>query len=197
MSSLGRLVLEKSSPDMDLDEIVDPTRDPYLLIGKALQVMSRGDGETAKELANQAVDAFIDRIREGEFMEGVTEFIRILISLGLNHEALLCCETALEQRPSDAELIRLTSKLMAERGTIDRARGLAELAAALQPEATEFRRHLANICEMSGHWHQAFEQRHIVLKQASAPIWKTKLHLSEPRCCQEGLRRPCRPAMIC
>ncbi len=169
MSKLGAIALERPTATVDLNDIVDPTQDPSLMAAKFLQAYHRGDGQLAEELALQAVDAFLDRTRTKELIPGAMEFIKSLLVLDLEREALLCCEAALELRPVDDQLILTASKLMASRGAQEGARLMAGLASALQPESMDLKRHLAEMCEEAGHWNEAFEQRQQVIKLSVAP----------------------------
>lgn len=169
MGTFGRIALNKQSLDVDLKEIVDPTQDPSLMAAKFMQAFNRGEADEAENLALQAVDAFLDRARNRELIPGVLEFIRSLLLVDLEREALLCCEAALELRPVDDHLILMTSKLMANRGAVEGARLYAGLASALHPESIDLKRHLADMCEEAGHWHEAFDQRQQVVKLSAAP----------------------------
>lgn len=169
MGNFGKIALEKQPLDVDLKEIVDPTQDPSLMAAKFVQAYNRGEADAAEDLALQAVDAFLDRTRNRELIPGALEFIRSLLMVDLEREALLCCEAALELRPVDDQLILMTSKLMANRGAVEGARLYAGLASALHPESIDLKRHLAEVCEEAGHWHEAFEQRQQVVKLSAAP----------------------------
>ncbi len=169
MGAFGKIALERQSLDVDLKEIVDPTQDPSLMAAKFVQAFNRGEVNAAEGLALQAVDAFLDRARNNELIPGALEFIRSLLALDLEREALLCCEAALELRPVDDQLILMTSKLMANRGAVEGARLYAGLASALHPESIELKRYLAEMCEEAGHWNEAFEQRQQVVKLSAAP----------------------------
>ncbi len=141
--------------------------DPFLLLHDAETQNWLGNRDIAAEMAHQSSVEFIQLLQKSPLFIGgdfsfrvdLVKFVRSLANLGLNKDAALAVDSALQIDTANSELADLASRIHHTNGRLDRAKELATIAVHMRAGELPYLRHLAEVCEAVHDWQLACRYR--------------------------------------
>jgi tetratricopeptide (TPR) repeat protein len=155
-----------------IDQIPAESLTPQFHLEQAKWLEANDQHDEALSRAHQAVNNLLFQVSESKSLLPIqtglswrpVESVQILEQLGMQAEALQYALLALQLRPSDVELLTITSKLLIQLGDTQQAILYLDLVASLQPDSIQVHRRLAELWEEVSVWENACRERSRVIQ---------------------------------
>lgn len=186
-SELGAVLAAHPYGGTLVERIKTDNKDPFLMIKIASRLVNQGDAAVAQDLARQGAAGLLEQLHksglpfQGDFVYDwqPQQVIRILLDLGLTDEALEVAQAFLEVRPTDTQLLYLTSRVCESIGDLWMAQKYAQVSVGLEPENVNLHSHLAQLWVRLEAWQMAFQEYGKVLALSNPPELKDRLEYAQ------------------
>ena len=167
-----------------IEQLSDQSTNPISQIFLASRIAKTGDLEFAREMANRAVELWLQQVNR-QTIAFSSQFaidwhpislVQTLVELQLHHQAIAVATKLQEIQSSDPAMNLLISHIYDEVGNTRQSLVYGQFAASIAPEDAETHAWLSTLWGKLGKWESSFQEQHqaIFLKQhPSAEDWVT------------------------
>ncbi len=173
---------ETAQAESLMEQLSDQTTNPISQIFLASRVAKTGETEFAKEMANRAVELWLQQISR-QPLPFTSQFaidwhpmtlIQALIDLQLPQQAVTVAVKLQEIRPADASMNLQLSRIYDQLGDTRQALVYGQFATAITPENAQAHAWLSTLWGKLGSWEYSFQEQHqaiFLMTQPSADDW--------------------------